>query len=182
LNHPAVSGFCSLVQIERTESEWARQVDEHLPAVYRFLFGLCRNQAEAEDLAQQAFWRARRGGAYEGSERAWLLRIAYREFLNWRRRAWRVVALPFHMARTEAGFEMAEAGIDLHRALGKLSTEMRAAFLLVEVDDMTIAEAAKALGVPDGTIKSRVHRARQRLRELLEPAQDNENEQRVWER
>lgn len=167
---------------EQTDEAWQRQVDEHLPVIYRFLFGLCRNQAEAEDLAQQTFLRARRGGAFAGSERAWLFRIAYREYLNWRRRAVRLVSMPFSVPSVEQGFQLAEAGVDLHRALGKLTPEMRAAFLLIEVDGLTLMEAAEAMGVPEGTVKSRLFRAKESLRKLLDPTKEHEREQRILAR
>lgn len=152
-------------------------VERHLDDLYRFLRHLTRHAQEAEDLAQRTLLRALRGiGGFDGqsSLRTWLHRIAYREFLNWRRGRRLVVALDPRRPHVDPGYDAFESRERLVDAIGRLSPKVGAAFLLVEVQELTIEEAAQALRVPAGTIKSRLDQARHRLRRLLaEPAPEN---------
>ena len=61
--------------------------------------------------------------------------------------------------------------LDLERCLQRLPAEQRAVLLLVALEDMAYAEAARVLQIPVGTVMSRLARARARLRELMEPMQ-----------
>lgn len=126
---------------------------------------------EGDDIAQDALlaaWRAlgqRRG---EGSFAGWLRQIATRKFLDRRRRVG-----PAHAA-TEAPELAAEDGteqrIDVTRALATLGDRERAAAMLVFAEGHSHSEAAAILGLPLGTLKSIVARARQTLIPLLEGA------------
>ncbi len=137
--------------------------------VYRFLRHLCRHTQEAEDLAQSTFLRAfARIETYGGSAplRSWLLGIAYREFTGWRRRR---LWLPLRGDRPAPGSaydELAEAEV-LLAAIGRLPDAIRATFLLHHVEEISVAEIAATLTLPEGTVKSRLHAARARLRQLL---------------
>ena len=139
-------------------------VTRHHAEVFRFLHGLTRHRQEAEDLAQRTFLRALdRIDTYSGAGtlRSWLLGIAYRKFTRWRRRRLLLPILADRPAPGDPFRDFAEAEV-LRAEIGRLPEPFRAAFLLHHV-----AEVALALAIPEGTVKSRLHAARARLRQTL---------------
>jgi len=139
--------------------------------VRRFLQRLTRGD-NADDLAQEVFIKAwQRAGDYRGtgSYRAWLMRIAWTSFLGAHRARGR------QAARDQASFEQQEQArsnpdtmIDLGRALASLGERERAAALLCYGEGWSHAEAAEIMGLPLGTLKSIVARARTALAARLE--------------
>ena len=166
----------------------------HLPAVLRVAQILCGRSraADAEDLAQETMLKAYRsiGQLRPGSDaRAWLLTIL-RHARTDKVRSAAVAAgtvslsdlsqdpagpaeevAPDHEAAAENPQALLEAFSDAEMiaALGRLPEEIRLTLLLVDVEGMDHAEAARVLDVPVGTIKSRAHRGRQMLRGELFP-------------
>jgi len=146
-------------------------VRAHEAAVRRFLGRLTRDGAD-DDLAQEVFLRAwRSAGAYrgDGSYRGWLLRIAWTEFLGSTRAAGR------RAARDQSAYEAgqppqrdAEAALDLARALAALGERERAAASLCFGEGCSHSEAAEIMGLPLGTLKSILARARTALASRLE--------------
>ena len=111
----------------------------------------------------------------------WLLSIAHNAHLDQRRRDSRLSVVD--PAQAEAQHELARPDpgvdlglrIDLMAALARLSTDHREALLLVSVEQFSYAECADALGIPIGTVMSRVARARAALRQALDgPAPQRE--------
>lgn len=147
-----------------------RLFDLHFDALYRFLRQLTHNADDAEDLAQQTLIRVvRHASRYDGrvALRSWIYAIAYREFGRWRRRRlW--VPLPLDIPTHGDLAEMTGNATLLLKALSKLSSAHRAAFLLHHVEGLSIEEIAVAQRVPTGTVKSRLHFARSYLRGLLD--------------
>lgn len=131
----------------------------------------CGNAALADDLAQEAFVQAWRNlhrldkpGAFGG----WLRQIALNVWLQHARKA----KLPLHALDGEGSAEAAmpsapEAGIDLERALGRLSPGERLCVVLNHAEGMSHAEIARAVGLPLGTVKSHIARGTAKLRVLL---------------
>jgi RNA polymerase sigma-70 factor (ECF subfamily) len=128
---------------------------------------------EAEDVLQETFldvWRT--SSAYRGDAEvaAWLWGIAFRKYLMLVRGE---VRLRYREERARStsgrGDEEEERvmSIDTHHALSRLTPDLRQAFEAVAVDGLSTAEAAERLGIPEGTVKSRVHRARNELRKEL---------------
>ena len=136
-------------------------------------FGLVRDRALAEDIAQETFLTAyRKAATYraEGSVRSWLFRIAVRKAQDELRKRGRkaevaIEEVPASSANPHGGLE---TGWALSAALSKLTPEHRAALLMKEVEGMSYREIAEALGWPMGTVATRIHRARLELREALE--------------
>lgn len=136
-----------------------------------FLRRLCAGDAAlADDLAQETFVMAwRRIGAFEakGSFKGWLCRIAYTQFLQNRRSAKasarREEAVMAEAATVQDDRAAAEARLDLDRVMAVLSPEQRAAMALCYGEGMSHAEAAEALGLPLGTVKSHVVRGRAKV-------------------
>lgn len=150
-------------------------VDEHYDDVFRYLAHLTRHQQDAEDLAQQTFLRAREKASTfrgQGSFRAWLFKLAYREYTHWRRRrAWAVWARPNLVQVVDRGFGEVLEAVWLLDLLEKLHVDQRQAFLLHEIQGFSIEEVSAIVGSPTGTVKSRLHHARAKLRQAWETAQ-----------
>jgi RNA polymerase sigma-70 factor (ECF subfamily) len=153
---------------------FAALVRLHEAAVRRFLGRLVRGGASdvgADDLAQEVFLKAWRTGARwrgDSSYRTWLFGIAWTTFLDVRRAGTR------RAARETAAFDDAPAAadpdraIDLARALATLGERERAAALLCFGEGCSHGEAARIMGLPLGTLKSVLARARTALAARLE--------------
>jgi RNA polymerase sigma-70 factor (ECF subfamily) len=155
-------------------------VARHQSAVRGFLRRVTDDDALADDLAQETFLKARRAlSSYrgEGSVASWLLRIAYREFLSSRRGQRQRTeqlgagddAATFDVLDVDAARRTeraVERGVerDVRRALRVLSDDERTAIAACFYDGLTHEEAAAALDMPLGTLKSHVARAREKLR------------------
>jgi RNA polymerase sigma-70 factor (ECF subfamily) len=156
------------------ESAFRELVNRHS----RYLFGIAHsmsgNAADAEDLVQETFVAVLnskfRG---ESAVRTWLVQILVRRAAMLRRsRKRRSTWVPRDastdqtaVAPRSSGTAGAEARLDLAVMLERLSPEHRQVIVLREIEQMSYEEMAAALGVPRGTIESRLHRARADLRE-----------------
>ncbi len=169
-----------------TESErthvFKTQVEPELEVLLRVALTITGSLADAEDLVQETLIRAYRGlDKFDGRHpRAWLLTILRNTNMNMHRRRrpdlvedWAVLgeARPaFAASRNASAEETVLEDIlneDLEAAVMSLDARFRTVLLLVDVDRLTYAEAADALGVPLGTIMSRLNRARARVRAHL---------------
>lgn len=165
-----------LVEAARRGSSAAfgRLVERHQRAVRAFLRRACGDPSEAEDLAQETFILAwEKIGAFRGdsSVRSWLCGIAWRKLMT-ARRGW------FRMRKRDAEYvdvEGLERGagaaaddrIALEKAMASLPIDQRAAVALCLGGEFSHAEAAEALGLPLGTVKSHVARGKARLMQVL---------------
>lgn len=172
---------------------------EHLDALFRTALRLCQgHEADAEDLLQDTALRAFNSYSQlrePAAARAWLFTILSRTHLN-RVRTWRRRAELVSTDLDEPSFEAALAewtplpspldnvetwhlGAQLTQALDGLPPELRGVILLVDVEGFTQREVAGMLGIPEGTVASRLFRARRQLRTALEaPARDAQ----LWRR
>ena len=160
--------------------EFSREALEHLDALYNFAMYLTRNPPEADDLVQETYLRAFRFSHrfQPGTHlRAWLFQILRNTFLTFYRLRERESALAedgvptwdapmFHDAPEESSSAV-EAHTDLERALRRLPEEFRTVLLLAEVEGLALEDVARILACPVGTVKSRIFRAKERLRGLL---------------
>jgi RNA polymerase sigma-70 factor (ECF subfamily) len=156
-----------------------RAAREHKDRVHAYAFQLLRDRAEAQDVSQEALVRLwqNRERVDALTARAWLVRTAHNLCIDRiRRRRVRsevadgdeVVALLGSKAAGPDGLAAAgEACQGIRRALDELSERDRAVVLLREVHGLPYDEIAAIVGVPLGTLKARLHRARERLRGLL---------------
>ena len=158
-----------------------------LPGMYSAAFRLTRNSADAEDLVQETFLRAYR--AFHQFEpgtnlKAWLYRILTNTFINSYRKRQRepqtisedeVEDWYLYSKMTEEGMEpSAEAAVleslpdeDVQEALSSLPEQFRMAVLLADVEGFSYKEIADIMGVPIGTVMSRLHRGRKALEKRL---------------
>jgi RNA polymerase sigma-70 factor (ECF subfamily) len=146
-----------------------------IPNLRRYALGLTGNRDAADDLVQDTMERAWARIALwqrRGDLRAWLFSILHNLFID-RMRAERRSPIdpgseePQPIAVRAAQADMLEVR-DLDRALLTLPPEQRAVLLLVAVEQMSYEQVATTLGIPVGTVMSRLSRGRERLRVLLE--------------
>ena len=156
----------------------AALIEPHIPGLRRFACALLRGDRHgADDLVQDCLeralsrWHLRRA---EGDVRGWLYTILYNRFLSdQHRRRRRGVHDALHEAAEAelpgvvGGQDSALAHRDLLRAFATLPEEQRSVLVLIAVEDLSYEEAARVLGVPVGTVMSRLSRGRQRLRHLM---------------
>lgn len=153
-------------------------VEAHQQAVRGFLRRLVGGHADADDLAQEAFLTAwRRLDRFEGrsSFRSWVCGIGYRlarDQRRSRRRAMRRDAAWLEEEGPAAIPHAGEAAVDARTLLAALPEDQRAAVALCLGCGFSHAEAAEALAMPLGTVKSHVLRGRARLRALLGETDD----------
>ena len=146
-------------------------VREHYPAVLRLATRLAGRTEDAEDIAQEAFLAARQKiGTYRGgsSLRTWIHKITFNEYRQWRRRQQFLPLEDHDQASSDPAIKSFETGQLLADALQRIPRKQREAFILFEVEQLSMNEVAHVLGVPTGTAKSRVSYARQNLRQQLE--------------
>ena len=159
-----------------------RYVVPELPVLLRVARRMTGNPTDAEDLVQETLVRAYRAvDRFDGRHpRAWLLTILRNTWRNMNRRS-RPVLLDTgdEMLSVPAAGADGRRGAEEHVLDGMLDAELatglrdlpakhRAVVTLVDIDGLTYQEAADVLGIPTGTVMSRLHRARKRLRARLE--------------
>jgi RNA polymerase sigma-70 factor (ECF subfamily) len=156
-------------------SEFQTEIVACIPALRRYARGLLHDRELADDLVQDTLERAwgRLGLFRRGSEmRPWLFSIMHNLFVDRMRRP----GVSRELSSGDDLPEVADRGSpadrlhvrDLDRALQRLSPEQREVLLLVGVEELGYQEAADVLGIPIGTVMSRLSRARERLRAELE--------------
>ena len=157
---------------------WEDVARTHGRFLYTVAYRLTGNDADAQDLVQEVLLRVRRGLATyrPGSLEGWLSRIATNAFLDEVRRRKRrpVEALPEEPGAVLAAPDDVEAtlaatalGDEIQAALAGLPEEFRVAVVLCDVVGLRYEEIARYLDVPVGTVRSRIHRGRSSLRQVL---------------
>lgn len=153
------------------------RICEHIPSLRRYARALCRDATSADDLVQECLLRALRKRHLwrpRGSLRAWLFRILYRLHLNQRQSAVHRRESPKADAGDHAGATASSASHELKavcsdvlEAVEALPREQRDALLLIALEGLSYREAARILGVPIGTVRSRIARAREAVRSSM---------------
>jgi RNA polymerase sigma-70 factor (ECF subfamily) len=148
----------------------------HIPALRRYARLLTGDGARADDLVQDTLeracikWSLWQPGT---SLKSWLFTLMHNLYLNQvrdRRHDDRHGSLDEGPEPAHEPMAYAPDIMDLERALERLSPTLRTVLLLVTVEEYTYAEVADMLGVPIGTVMSRLHRAREQVRGLMTPA------------
>jgi len=171
------------------EDELERAVREHASLVFRIAYSVLRNHADAEDATQEVFLRLlkhRHRLAEVDDPKAWIARITWRVAVD-RKRAQpapaRVVPIAGDSSELEpgaavrqlcdsgAGVEQIAAGREMlalvEQLIGGLPRELREVTLLATVEELNTRELAAALEIPEATVRTRLFRARQLLRDKL---------------
>lgn len=170
--------------LEGNTAAFGELVRRYQDRLYNTVFRLVDNGEDALDVVQEAFLNAYQSlNSFKGDSLffTWLYRIAVNTAISLKRKK-RVLARigdrngefptepadPSDLSRPGHALEQAEEEQKLHRALGRLSPEHRTVLVMKELEGQKYEEMAEILQVPIGTIRSRLHRARLELRELLE--------------
>jgi RNA polymerase sigma-70 factor (ECF subfamily) len=173
------AGWAEAVSLDPAlELEFEQRVSDSATLAFRVALSVLRRREDAEDVAQEAFLRAHRSFASIRDRerfRAWLVRTAFRLALDRirgeRRRARREEAVAMearlpadsaedHAARGELRARVAEA-------VAALPEKLRLVTVLVAIEEQDLASVARLMELPEGTVKSRLHRARKELAEKL---------------
>ena len=145
-----------------------------IPHMRAFAQSLCRDPTQAEDLTQDALasaWEHRSTYSPGTNLKAWVFTILRNRFYSEKRRSWRALPLDQNEAeKTLFAVSNPQAVLDLddvRHAMLQLCDEQREALILIAVAGLPYRDAAMICGCAEGTMKSRVSRARQRLLELV---------------
>ncbi len=171
-------------RVTYTPPSFEQIVDAHYQGLYHFALSMCRNEATAQDLVQQTYLQwARKGHTLRDSSKVktWLFTTLYREWLS--------------IARRDKKHEHVEFDADLHGstheedtsnhpsvdsatlqvALAKLDPSQRAPLVLFYMKELSYRDIAETLGIPIGTVMSRLSRAKNSLREILRQIEESSN-------
>ena len=182
------------------EARFNELLDETYKKVYNMAYRLSGSRADAEDLTQEAFYRAYRSFRdFEGDRpfENWIFRIVTRLFLDLlRNRRRRVKAVSYDAPLQRDGgdenlyFETADAkpnaeqammnvslSEEMQTALDSLTPEQRTLVILADVENVPYKDIAEMLGKPVGTIRSRLHRTHKLIRHRLEQARRKNGKQ-----
>jgi RNA polymerase sigma-70 factor, ECF subfamily len=144
-------------------------VDRHADRLFRLAVALVGNSADAEDVLQESLIGAFRGlSGFQGrsSVKTWLTRILVNQAAKFRRSKRKMAAVSEFEPSPDKAVGVA-AKMDVNAAISELSPEHRQVIVLRELENMSYDEIAEVLQVPQGTVESRLHRAREALREKL---------------
>lgn len=159
----------------------------HVNALYNFAFHLTYNEDDAHDLVQEAYMKAYRfAHSYEvgTNAKAWLFKILKNAFINeYRKKAKRPTRVDYeeivHFHDKENGKTGNESldmrqdffhemmGDEITKAINSLPVDFKTVILLCDIEGFTYEEIAKIIDIPVGTVRSRLHRARNVLKERL---------------
>ncbi len=161
-----------------TAPTWEELVQDHSDMVFRVALRLTGNRHDAEDLTQDVFVRAFRSiNTFEpGTLSGWLRRITTNLFLDQARRKQKIRFDPMAEAQERLGSDQPGpadtlAGYsldhDITRALADLKPEHRVAVVLCDIEGLSYEEIASILDLSLSTVRSRIHRGREKLRVAL---------------
>jgi RNA polymerase sigma-70 factor (ECF subfamily) len=152
-------------------ARFADLVNRQSRFVFRVAYAVLRNAGDSEDVVQETFLKIYRAGAWERmeNERAFLARTAWRIAIDLRARSRRSPAMEaVGDASPEECAIAADRNRAVHRLIDGLPEELRQPLALSTVDEMSSVEIGKILGIPEGTVRTRLMRARQILKQKLQ--------------
>lgn len=169
-----------LLQARRYEDALERLLNLYEKKIFRLAVGMLRDEGRAEEVTQDIFlklWRALPGYDGHSAPSTWLYAIARNTCLSALRAASYRRTTPLETAFGPANEPAAPAGDsaeamalrgDLESQLARLSDAQRTAITLFYLEEKSLKEVARMLDLPEGTVKSHLHRARRALGEMLE--------------
>jgi RNA polymerase sigma-70 factor (ECF subfamily) len=152
------------------EREFEARLQDSSRLAFRVAYSVLRQREDAEDVAQEAFLRAHRSFASIRDRerfRAWLVRTSFRLALDRMRAQRRRMRREDAAAATEDDAMRTEVRSQVGEAVAALPEKLRLVMVLVAIEEQDLTSVARLLELPEGTVKSRLHRARTELAEKL---------------
>jgi RNA polymerase sigma-70 factor (ECF subfamily) len=172
-----MSALIARAEAQDSGAGFGERIAENQRRVFQIAYSVLGNSADAEDVAQEAFLRAyQKFASLREAEkfRAWVNRIVFRLALNrrrgYRRRLVRDSAWQIETPTMVDGAKDAEQRVmldRLRREMERLPEKLRRVLQLSLVDEMDAAGVGAVLGIPEGTVRSRLHTARKLLLEVM---------------
>jgi len=151
-----------------TKDEFAVQIMDMKKTLYHVACGILRSEADREDAVQECIlkaWEKRDALKNDAAFRSWVTRILINECYDICRRSSKIVVLDELPEQAVLPVEMENR--DLKDAIGRLDDIYRLPIILFYVEGFNIREVARILQIPEGTVKSRLHAGRAKLRVAL---------------
>jgi len=156
-----------------TEAEFRSAFEQNKDVVYRFAWRMCGSAAVAEDIAQEVFLTLlRQPGRFDsarGALRSFLLAVARNLALKRWRDDSRLDELEVQFATPPIDLEGRETADAVSAAVASLPPLQREVLILAQYEELSLEEIARTVDAEVGTVKSRLHRARENLRQVLAP-------------
>jgi RNA polymerase sigma-70 factor (ECF subfamily) len=155
------------------EARFTALVERQSRFVYRVAYAVVRNPHDSEDVVQETFLKLYRAGAWEGmrDEKAFLARTAWRIAVDKRPKALSQSLSPDLESNDSRSPEDAAVTADwsaaVHRLVDSLPEELRRPLALAAVEELNSREIAQVMGIAEGTVRTRIMRARQILKQKL---------------
>ena len=167
-----------------TESDFRSAFEQHKNAVYRFAWRMCGSPTAAEDIAQEAFLtllrQPQRFDPERGSLRTFLLAVARNLALKRWREEHRWDELDDQAVAPILEIENKQTADAVGAAVAALPHLQREVLILFEYEELSLEEIARAVDAEVGTVKSRLHRARENLRQSLAPLRQKQGRSVTW--
>ena len=158
-----------LTVAERDQADFSELVARQSRFVFRVAYAVLRNPQDAEDVVQDTFFKLHRSGAWRQmeDERAFLARAAWRLAVDHLPRLRPLPPSEAAVASHEQGVIARDLHATVHRLMDALPEELRQPLALSAIEELTSQQIALVMGIPDGTVRTRLMRARQILKEKL---------------
>lgn len=171
-----LGGELTILSDGMTDSEFSAIFQAHKNAIYQFAWRMTGSKSIAEDVAQEVFLTVLRDESEvdpaRGTLRALLFGIT--RHLVWQRwradQRWRSLDDEMPLAAASFNFEQMDVGEAVAQAIGALPPLQREALILATYEGFSLQEIADAVAVETGTVKARLHRARENLKRSLAPS------------
>jgi len=162
-------------RLKTAGTAYERWVRDHAAELYRFAYRMCGDREVAEDLVQETFyeaWKNVRRLRRPDRARAWLYQILRHRYSRWKRAEHE--RAPIQIDSTTMSTILQQQDVDHHarhdelqHALNQLNDRLKTPLLMVYMQEMTCEQTAEHLDLPLGTVLSRIHRAKRRLRQAF---------------
>lgn len=157
--------------LAKTEAAFEELYATQAGGVQRFVFGIVGNASVAEEITQEAFTRAWKGlpfFSFQSSLKTWVYSVALNAARDWLRSHRHRVAEPLSAEAAASDGPLTVEARAIREALREMDADTRILLMLHYYDDLDLSQIGKILEVPTGTVKSRLHAAKAKLRPLLE--------------
>ena len=159
-------------------AEFTALVERQSRFVFRVTYAVLLNAADAEDAVQETFLRLYRNGGWQhmDNERGFLARVAWRVAVDWRRKAnaanrmldeAETLDAPSPEPGPERLLMAADRQAHVHAMIDALPEGLRVPLVLAANEELNSREIGEVMGIPEGTVRTRLQRARQMLRQKL---------------